>query len=261
MNALYLSDNLPILREMPSESVDLICTAPPIRSNDRNLQFKDLWKWDETAEAALDRLPQDVSAILTATQSESMRSYLSFLSLRLQEIHRILKPTGSLYLLSEPPQSHYISVILGSLFGDDCFRNEIIYEKNVGGMTLHHWLAVHDSILFYVKTPDVRKRIRGASDVLHYQQMKYDNPEDYIKTGIVRQQPEKLFGLIIRISSQAGDTVLDPFAGSGTTLVVSQQMGRHWIGIDIDEKAIEVIQARMKRRHDMCIEYQTEILP
>jgi adenine specific DNA methylase Mod len=181
-NTLFYGDNLDILREhIDTESVDLVYLDPPFNSN-RNYNvlfkdesgeesesqitaFEDTWHWNETAEETYNELvtlaPDHISKMLVAMRdfigSNQMMAYLIMMAARLIELHRVLKPTGSLYLHCDPTASHYLKIILDTIFGADQFRNEIIWKRSsahsdtVQGRVLHMG-RLHDVILFYSKT-------------------------------------------------------------------------------------------------------------
>ena len=150
-NKLYFSDNLKVLREhIPVGSIDLIYLDPPFNSNATyNMLFKepsgeksaaqiaafeDTWKWGPESEAAFDEAvlagPPDLAELLKALQQvlrrSNMLAYLAMMAVRLVEMHRVLKPTGSLFLHCDPTASHYIKLVLDSIFSPKNFRNEII---------------------------------------------------------------------------------------------------------------------------------------
>ena len=150
MNHLYYGDNLTVLREsIAAESVDLIYLDPPFNSKrDYNLLFKspkgheseaqieafeDTWHWNEQAEREFDELLHqsntsvaDMMRALRGFLGENdMMAYLTMMANRLLELHRVLKPTGSLYLHCDPTASHYLKVVLDGVFGKLNFRNEI----------------------------------------------------------------------------------------------------------------------------------------
>lgn len=153
MGDLYWGDNLDILRNyVASESVDLIYLDPPFNSNrnynvlfrengksesDAQIQaFTDTWHWSEQAELAYAELveanhvPQRVSDLIVAMRSfigsNDVMAYLVMMTLRLLELHRVLKPTGSIYLHCDPTASHYLKVVMDTIWGPKNFRNEII---------------------------------------------------------------------------------------------------------------------------------------
>src|ERR1700740_3147427 len=144
MNALYYGDNLPVLREsIASETVDLIYLDPPFNSNaSYNVLFRaptgeqsraqieafeDTWHWNERAESAFDAVMQsgntDAAEMLRSMRSflkeNDLMAYLAMMAVRLLELHRVLKPTGSLYLHCDPTASHYLKIVLDSIFGPE----------------------------------------------------------------------------------------------------------------------------------------------
>lgn len=184
-NKLYFGDNLGILREyVASESVDLVYLDPPFNSKaDYNVlfkttageantaqatAFKDTWEWDEAAAEAyhelmlqpevptnLKNLMQALKVFLTGDtgkKGNSMMAYLTMMSLRLVELHRVLKPTGSLYLHCDPTASHYIKLILDAVFGFKCYRNEVIWKRSHAHNSAKRFGPIHDTIFFYSKS-------------------------------------------------------------------------------------------------------------
>ncbi|HWA70410.1 MAG TPA: DNA methyltransferase [Rhizomicrobium sp.] len=178
MGNLYYGDNLEILRnEIASESVDLIYLDPPFNSNaNYNVLFKapdgheshaqmeafeDTWHWNETAERAFDEVIQsgnsDAAEMLRAMRSflgtNDMMAYLTMMAVRLLELHRVLKPTGSLYLHCDPTASHYLKILLDAIFGKEFFENEIVWLRtNSHNMRTRTWVRQNDTILYYTKT-------------------------------------------------------------------------------------------------------------
>jgi site-specific DNA-methyltransferase (adenine-specific) len=177
-NTLFYGDNLSILRDhIPSESVDLIYLDPPFNSNrSYNVLFKnesgqsaesqiqafdDTWHWGASAEEIYDQLTQGenpaVSAMISAMRqfigTNQMMAYLVMMAARLVELHRVLKPTGSLYLHCDPTASHYLKVVLDTIFGVQNFTNEIIWQRTaVKGDARKKYGAVHDILFFYSKS-------------------------------------------------------------------------------------------------------------
>jgi site-specific DNA-methyltransferase (adenine-specific) len=182
-NVLYYGDNLDILRRyVPDESVDLIYLDPPFNSNrDYNvifrdesgnrsdaqlLAFEDTWHWGPSAESTYryltntahheGRVPDKVSTIIAALRSgigsNQMMAYLVEMAVRLVELHRVLKPTGSLYLHCDPTASHYLKLVLDCIFGPDRFLNEIVWKRTHAHGASRRFGAVHDILLSYAKT-------------------------------------------------------------------------------------------------------------
>jgi len=182
-NTLFYGDNLAVLREhVPDESVDLIYLDPPFNSNrSYNVLFKDesgldseaqitafddTWHWGRTAEATYHQLvtdgPPGVSTAMGALRAligtNQMMAYLVMMAARLVELHRVLKPTGSLWLHCDPTASHHLRTILDATFGNGCFRNEIVWKRtsahNDAKQGARQAGRVHDILLFYSKDPE-----------------------------------------------------------------------------------------------------------
>jgi DNA modification methylase len=182
-NVLYYGDNLDILRRyIPDASVDLVYLDPPFNSNrDYNvifkdesgrksdaqlLAFEDTWHWGPDAEAQYayltntarnqGRVPSTVSTIVAALRSgigeNQMMAYLVEMAVRLVELHRVLKPTGSLYLHCDPTASHYLKVLLDAIFDARNFRNEISWKRFSGKNDPKRYGRIHDIILYYSRS-------------------------------------------------------------------------------------------------------------
>jgi site-specific DNA-methyltransferase (adenine-specific) len=176
-NVLFYGDNLPILREhFSDESIDLIYLDPPFNSNrSYNVLFKeeggqeseaqisafdDTWHWDKSAartyyeiiQNAPSRVAEMIGALHSFIGENQMMAYLVMMTARLLELHRVLKPTGSLYLHCDPTASHYLKIVLDTIFGAANFRNEIIWCYEIGGRGKQKWGRKHDVILFFTKS-------------------------------------------------------------------------------------------------------------
>jgi len=176
-NTLYYGDNLAILREhVASESVDLVYLDPPFNSNrSYNVLFKnetgresqaqieafdDTWHWGEETERVYNQLVTDIDgqvgsiigALRQAIGTNQMMAYLVMMAVRLVELHRVLKPTGSLYLHCDPTASHYLKVILDAIFGGANFQNEITWKRSGSHGGAKRWGPIHDTILFYTRS-------------------------------------------------------------------------------------------------------------
>ena len=174
VNQLYFGDNLFILRDnVPDASVDLVYLDPPFNSNasynvlfsERSgtsseaqiTAFEDTWHWDEGAERSYREMaahgPEPVARLLTGLRAflstSDMMAYLAMMAPRLVELHRVLKPTGSLYLHCDPTASHYLKLLLDAVFGPDQFRNEIIWKRTSAHSSARRYGPVHDTLLFY----------------------------------------------------------------------------------------------------------------
>lgn len=177
MGTLYFGDNLEILRKyIQDETIDLIYLDPPFNSKrDYNLLFKtpkghisdaqisafeDTWHWGEQAEREFNELLHqsntDVSETIQAFRrfldQSDMMAYLVMMTNRLLELHRVLKPTGSLYLHCDPTASHYLKILLDIIFGAVYFRNEVIWKRTSAHSSAKRYGSIHDTILFFTKT-------------------------------------------------------------------------------------------------------------
>lgn len=180
-NTLYYGDNLAILREyIPDEAVDLVYLDPPFNSS-RNYNvlfkdergvdsesqiaaFEDTWHWgseaEETYVALVSDAPERVSQMIGALRqivgnSSPMMAYLVMMAARLVELHRVLKPTGSLYLHCDPTASHYLKVILDTIFDPRNFRNEVVWQRTNVHSDAKRWSPVGDTILYYGRSQAV----------------------------------------------------------------------------------------------------------
>ena len=177
-NRLFYGDNLEILRRydyFPSESVDLIYLDPPFNSSrSYNVLFKDesgldseaqirafddTWHWGPAAAATYNELWHGGGDVATAIKAirdllgdNQMLAYLVMMAARLVELHRVLKPTGSLYLHCDPTASHYLKIVLDAIFGPANFQNEIIWKRTSAHSSANKYGPVHDVILYYGKT-------------------------------------------------------------------------------------------------------------
>ena len=174
-NKLYFGDNLNILREhVAAESVDLIYLDPPFNSNATyNVLFReksgeqsaaqitafdDTWQWGMESESGYHDVvmdgPKALADLLQAMRSflgqNDMMAYLTMMAQRMVELHRILKPTGSMYLHCDPTASHYLKLLLDAVFGADKFRNEIVWKRTGSHGGSKRWGPIHDTILFSV---------------------------------------------------------------------------------------------------------------
>lgn len=178
MNQLYYGDNLQVLREhIADESVDLIYLDPPFNSKrDYNLLFKspkgvtsaaqieafeDTWHWspdvtereyDEVLKGPNSDVGKMMKALVEFLGRNDMTAYLVMMANRLLELHRVLKPTGSLYLHCDPTASHYLKIVLDAVFWKENFRSEIVWRRTGSHNKATRWAPIHDIIFFYTKS-------------------------------------------------------------------------------------------------------------
>ncbi|MCE7937084.1 MAG: site-specific DNA-methyltransferase [Chloroflexi bacterium CFX6] len=178
-NALYYGDNLDILRRyVPTASVDLVYLDPPFNSNrSYNVLFRDesgkeaeaqitafddTWHWNQATEQLYTELVTDINgdvgamigALRGVIGTNQMMAYLVMMAARLVELHRVLTPTGSLYLHCDPTASHYLKVVLDTIFGAERFLNEIAWKRTHAHGSSKRYGPVHDVILVYARSPE-----------------------------------------------------------------------------------------------------------
>ena len=201
------------------------------------------------------------------------------MAVRLLEMRRILKPTGSIYLHCDPTMSHYLKLVMDAIFGRKAFKNEIVWCYRGGGVPKSDFARKHDIILRYCSGEPLFNvdavRVpysQDSADRLEYKARSfrknktYDNyepnekgkhPEDWWvmqplmpsskeRTKYPTQKPLKLIYRIVASSSNEGDVVLDPFCGCATTCVAAHSLLREWVGIDISPKAAELVNRRLE---------------
>lgn len=357
-NVLYYGDNLEILRKyIPDNSIDLIYLDPPFNSKTtynvlykeqtgepsqaQITAFEDTWHWGLESERALQEIfestiaPPAVKDFMSVMpkflgKKTDMAAYLAMMCVRLLELKRVVKDTGSIYLHCDPTASHYLKILLDAIFGSLSFRNEIIWKRTSAHSDSGNFGNAHDVILDYSKTDqfthnkqyqpydedyveshyrfkdvngrlyrtdnltatglsgggytyewhgvtkvwrcpiermkelDAQGRIQytksGTAEYIRYLDEMPGMPAQDIwndispinsqareRLGYPTQKPETLLERIIKSSSNEGDTVLDPFCGCGTALVVANKLNRKWIGIDITHLAISTMKWRLEK--------------
>jgi len=256
--------------------------AAPIGSKAAGAAFKDTWTLSDVDVEWINLIESKhpgLYRILLAAMTGSDKSYLVYMAARLLEMRRILKETGSIYLHCDPTMSHYLKLVMDAVFGRKAFRNEIAWCYRGGGVPKRDFARKHDILLRYapgIPTFNVDTvRVPYSDDVLMSSPSRYDksyrsnktyegyrpnkqgkHPEDWWpiqpvmpsskeRTGYPTQKPEALLERIIRASSNEGDTVLDPFCGCATTMVVADAWDRHWAGIDISPNAAKLVKQRI----------------
>ena len=350
---IWTGDNLDIMRGMNSESVDLIYLDPPFNSN-RNYAapvgsaaagaaFKDTWTLSDLDVAWMglvaDEQPALYKVLDTAglTHGKGMQSYLCMMAVRLLEMRRLLKDTGSIYLHCDPTASHYLKLLMDAVFGAGNFRSDIVWKRTSAhsdtrqGREQHG--RVHDLIFYYCKSnswtwnpiytkydreyvehsyrhiePETGRKFRldnltgpgGAAKgnpkyevmgVTRYWRYSEERMAELITEGRIvqsrpgavpsykryldempgvplqdvwtdippigsranerigypTQKPLALLERIIKASTNEGAMVLDPFCGCATACVAADKLGRQWVGIDLSEKAVELVNMRLQQ--------------
>ena len=289
------------MRGINSETIDLIATDPPFNKGKdfhatpdslaAGAKFQDRWKWEadvhpDWVETIQDQWPAAWAVIdwTRMAYGDDMGAFLCFIGVRLMEMHRILKPAGSLYLHCDPTASHYLKALLDAIFGRKNFRNEVIWAyTGPGSPKMRQFNRKHDVIFWYSKGAtwtfngdDVRVPHKDGgphSGGFKGSDLKPDDPSYGAKgkipetwwpdfpivarfrsleqggqrTGYPTQKPLALYDRIIRASSNEGDWVLDPFAGCATTPIAAELANRNWIAIDLWDGAIKTTIERFQK--------------
>lgn len=312
-NRLFYGDNIEVLRKkIKDESVDLCYVDPPFNSKRNYNQiynrigsedtaqaqaFIDTWTWDDRAIAGYHEILDNAEGRFTAPLvalvkglhavlgQDSLLAYIVSISLRVTEIHRVLKPTGSFYLHCDPTASHYIKILIDAVFlpsGGE-FKNEIVWHYRRWTGLAKKFQELHDLVFFYVKDDDkyafnvlftpytAGSKARKEQGVLHrfkagekphlvsvgtvdpkgvrendVWQIPFVAPSARERLGYPTQKPEALLERVILASSNPGDVVLDAYCGCGTTVAVAQRLKREWIGIDITYQSVSLILRRLE---------------
>ena len=262
---VYYGDNLPILRTMAPQSVDLIYTDPPFNTGKKQARTQLRTVRDPGGDRTGFK-GQRYRSIKVAERAfdDDFGDYLAFLEPRLEEAHRVLSDSGSLYLHLDYREVHYAKVLLDGIFGRDCFLNEVIWAYDYGGRTKRKWPPKHDNILVYVRDPEQYLFNVEEVDRIPYMAPGLVGPEKAARgklptdtwwhtivptngkerTGYPTQKPLGIVRRIVQASSKPGDTVLDFFAGSGTLGDAAYELGRKFVLIDDNDEAVAVMAKR-----------------
>ena len=282
---------------MNSECVDLIYLDPPFNSNQNysapvgskaaGAAFKDTWSLSDLDVAWMgliaDEQPATAHVLKTAglTHGKGMQSYLTMMAVRLMEMRRVLKDTGSIYLHCDPTASHYLKLLMDATFGAGNFLNHIVWSYRRWPSPVKRFQRMHDDVLYYSKNNGEQvfnvsyeppsdstmrtwkgKRQRllpGATKKVTGEEMSKGLPQRAVfdipfiagaakeRIGYPTQKPLALLERIIAASSNEGDVVLDPFCGCATACVAANRLNRKWVGIDISPKAVELVNMRLQQ--------------
>ena len=251
-NSIYCGDCADVMDRLPDGSVDLIYADPPFFSNQRY----EAQGGDDEVRAFEDRWEGGV------------QDYIGWMEPRLRRCHRILRSSGSIYLHCDWHAGHYLKVLMDQIFGEGNFQREIIWKIGWASgykSRARNYIRNHETLLFYTKSGDFTfnklyvphpkgyerrgggKNPKGVPlddvwvDIHSIQHLSFSKE----KLGYPTQKPEALLRRLIEVSSNAGDLVLDPFCGSGTTVAAAQRLGRRWIGIDVSPAACKLTTRRM----------------
>ena len=267
LNWVYQGDNLPILQACKSETFDLVYLDPPFNTGKVQSRTRIKTEGDEGGDrVGFQGRRYTTTELGTTSFADSFTDYIGFLRPRLEELHRLLTPTGSLFFHIDYREAHYCKIMLDEIFGRDCFQNEIIWAYDYGARSKSKWPAKHDSIFWYTKDP--KHYVFNLDECDHIKYMAPDlvgaekaakgkTPTDVWwhtivptngkeRTGYATQKPMGILERIIKVHTNPGDMVLDCFAGSGTTGEAAAKNGRRFVMIDNNPDAIAVMETRLR---------------
>jgi DNA modification methylase len=268
VNRLYCGDCVNVLDGIENDSIDLIYIDPPFYSQ---RYYEVIWGEGAERRAFKDRW------------EGGMHTYLNYLLERCRKLRDKLKPTGSFYIHLDWHIGHYMKTELDKLFGYTNFRNEIVWHYRKWPSGFKQFQRNHDVIYFYSKSDSEERTFnieymeRAASTLKRFGKSTIVSGYDHagrripskmkasesvgvplddvwnigrvppIKQLFPTQKPLPLLERIISVSSNPGDLVLDGFCGCGTTMEAAQRLGRNWVGIDISQTAIRVVENRLRK--------------
>jgi site-specific DNA-methyltransferase (adenine-specific) len=235
LNEVICDDCLNVLRRVRPATFDLAYLDPPFNTG-RTLAaaraaYRDTWS--------------------------SLDAYLAFLRPRLEAVHGALAPAGSILLHCDWRCVHHLRLMLDDLFGASAFVNHLVWSYGLGGSSPRRFARKHDDILFYAKRSDyffdpplvpatsvrMKGKMKKASDVIRVPAI---NNMALERTGYPTQKPLALLSMLVKACCPPGGAVLDPFCGSGTTLVAAAECGRGFLGVDVNRDAIRISRQRLE---------------
>jgi len=237
-NLLYYGDNLTVLRQhIKDESVDLIYLDPPFKSDqDYNVlfaeqngtrsaaqiqAFKDTWRWDQAAAAAYQEVVESGGRVSLAMQGmrqllgcNDMLAYLAMMAIRMVELHRVLKPTGSIYLHCDPTAGHYLKLLMDAVFGVRNFHNQIVWKRTSAHSKVKRYGPVHDMIFFFSK-----------GEQYTWNQVRVPHSPEYLEKYFSHQDPQ---GRRFQAVDLTGAGVRRGQSGQPWRGIDPTAAGRHW---------------------------------
>lgn len=263
---IVCSECLEYLKKLRSRQFSLIYIDPPFNTGRKQKRSRIRVVQDDAGErSGFGGRRYRTESVESPWYPDTYDNFTQFLEPRLREAYRLLSDDGSLFLHLDYREVHYAKVLLDEIFGRDNFLNEIIWAYDYGARAKNRWPAKHDNILWYAKDPEryifnyhqidripymapdlvgPEKAARGKTPTdVWWQTVVPTNGKE--KTGYPTQKPLKLLERIVRVHSNAGDTVLDFFAGSGTTGEAAARLGRGFVLVDEGLEACRIMARRL----------------
>ena len=263
---VILGDNLEVLPRFPDGSFQMIYIDPPFNTGETQTRRSISTVADEHGDrTGFGGRRYRTDLLEQSSYRDSFDDYLAFLAPRLEQAHRLLDDSGTLYFHIDYREAHYCKLLLDEVFGRDCFLNEIIWAYDYGARSKRRWPAKHDTILVYVKdighyyfdpesvdrepymapglvTPEKVARGKLPTDVWWHTIVPTNGAE---KTGYPSQKPEGVLRRMVAASTRPGDWCLDFFCGSGTLGAVAAKMDRRYVLVDSSPEAVETARSRI----------------
>ena len=280
MNRIELGDNLSVLPTIEDGAASLIYIDPPFNTGKTQRRERIRTTRDEKAGDRSGFQGRRYRTVKLGALSfpDVFEDFLEFIEPRLLHAHRILASDGAFFLHIDYREVHYCKVLLDSIFGHECFMNEIIWAYDYGGRPKDRWPPKHDSLLWYVKDPNRYTFNYGAIDRIPYMAPGLVGPEKAAKgktptdvwwqtivptngrerTGYPTQKPLPLLERIVRVHSNPGDLVLDFFAGSGTLGEAAARNGRRYWLVDSSPDAVRIMAHRLAFSSPRCVNFTPE---
>jgi site-specific DNA-methyltransferase (adenine-specific) len=272
MNRVVHGNNLDALRELEAGSVELIYVDPPFNTGRRQSRPRMKTVRDEAGDRVGFGGRRYRTELVSGEKAgagygDRFDDFIGFLRPRMEEAYRVLSATGSLFFHIDYREVHYCKVMLDEIFGRECFQNEIIWAYDYGARSTKRWPAKHDNILWYTRNPQRYTFNLSECDRIPYMAPGLVGPEKAArgktptdvwwhtivsptgkeKTGYATQKPLGILERIVKVHSNAGDLVLDFFAGSGTTGEAAAKNGRRFLLVDENAEAIRVMKKRLAK--------------
>ena len=275
---VFLGDNFKVIdKEIAENSIDLIVTDPPYGKNKNFGNFNDEWEYDRDDYYLNDPEFDNFLSFVRSIHSDNMYYYLKFMAVRLNEFYRVLKKDGSIYLQCDHTSAEYLKLLMDLIFGMENYRNSIAWCYTGPSYTTKFFPRKHDTILFYsngnkfnkedvripykklptaaVKADSTRGMFKEGHNIDRLKELNVKGKvvEDYWidieavmrrhkeSRGYSTQKPIDLYKRMILASSNENDLILDPFCGSGASLIAAEQLNRKWIGIDSNKEVKDFI--------------------
>ena len=263
---IHLGDNLTVLRDFSDASFDFIYIDPPFNTGKTQTLRRTKTIRDEHGDRRGFQGQRYRTVQLNETSyDDQFDDFNDFLTPRLLEAKRVLRPRGSLFFHIDYRESHYCKILLDQVFGRRSFMNEIIWAYDYGGRAKKRWSAKHDTLFWYAIDPRAYTFNFDAMDRIPYMAPGLVGPEKAARgktptdvwwhtivptngkerTGYPTQKPLGILNRILQVHTNPGDHVLDFFAGSGTTGEAALRHGRSCTLIDRNPAALEVMRDRL----------------